>query len=208
MTHKPLACDRELLRQSLDDRLSERQEEQLAGHLAECPDCRQELERLAGGQEDWSKVSAALKREADSTTSAAQCRLERIPDQHDEAAESATDFAVDFLEPSRRCRSPGPPGRHRRSGDNRPGRDGGGVQRLHRELQPLRGDQGARAAVGRQQHGAQAFPAKPRPPPPWATINRDPSTPWRRARLPYIVMQYVAGVSLSRSHRPQRPAWT
>jgi eukaryotic-like serine/threonine-protein kinase len=100
MSHPPTACDRELLRQSLDDKLSEGQEEQLARHLAECAECRHDLEQLAGGQDEWSKVSAALKWEAESAQSLDPSRQDRFAAHHDDAAESAADFAVDFLEPS------------------------------------------------------------------------------------------------------------
>src|SRR5579872_4672395 len=91
MSHEPLACDRELLLRSLDDRLSEQQEEQLARHLVECPDCRHELERLAGGQEEWSRVGAALKREADSAQSPARSRPDWISEL-DEPPGPGADF--------------------------------------------------------------------------------------------------------------------
>lgn len=99
MSSEPLTCNRDLLRQSLDDRLSEQQEEALARHLMECESCRQELERLAGGDEEWSQVGAALKREADSAQSPDRNRLEHSLGDAD-AADSVADFAVDFLEPA------------------------------------------------------------------------------------------------------------
>lgn len=94
----PALCNPDLLRQSLDEQLPEQLEEELARHLAECTSCRAELERLAADQPEWTQVSAALQREADS----ASALTRRGPDwefEHDEA-ESAADFAVDFLEPS------------------------------------------------------------------------------------------------------------
>lgn len=105
MSHPSTACDRELLRQSLDDNLSEGQEEQLARHLVECAECRHNLEQLAGGQEDWLKVSAALKLEAESAQSLDPSRLDRFAVHHDD--ESAADFAVDFLDPSTAAESLG-----------------------------------------------------------------------------------------------------
>ena len=90
-----LACDRERLRQSLDDRLSEQHEEVLMQHLAECPACQQELERLAAEQTEWSRVAEMLRREAAARISSAGAAGTREP-----ACDSPVDFAVAFLEPS------------------------------------------------------------------------------------------------------------
>jgi len=90
-----LACDRERLRQSLDDRLSEQQEEILLQHLAECPACQHELERLAAEQAEWSRVAEVLRREAAARISSAGAAGTREP-----ACDSPVDFAVAFLEPS------------------------------------------------------------------------------------------------------------
>ena len=96
MSDKHAICDQELLRRSLDDALSDVQEEELARHLSECADCQQELERLAAQQTDWSKVGSVLKREAASSP-----LTEHFPAQPaNEHDEIAADFAVDFLEPS------------------------------------------------------------------------------------------------------------
>ena len=86
-------CSRDLLVRSLDDRLAEREEENLAQHLSECAACQQELERLAGQQDDWSRVTEALKRAANEPATRTD---------EDEAGVSSyeTDFAVDFLEPA------------------------------------------------------------------------------------------------------------
>src|SRR5579872_6830546 len=99
MLPNPLTCNRDLLRQSLDERLSEQHEEALARHLVECESCRRKLERLAGGDDEWMQVSAALKREANSTPSPPRSRLDHVSAEND-AADSAIDFAVDFLEPA------------------------------------------------------------------------------------------------------------
>jgi serine/threonine-protein kinase len=102
MSENPVTCDYDLLRLSLDDRLSEKQEELLARHLAECDICQRELERLAGRQKDWSKVSLALQQEAESSQSSRRVARDGRP--HVERGEytaddSTADFAVDFLEP-------------------------------------------------------------------------------------------------------------
>jgi serine/threonine protein kinase len=96
MSDKRALCDRDLLRKSLDDALSDVQEEELSRHLSECADCQHELERLAAEQGEWSKVGSVLKREAASSPPTAHFPDEPV-DQHDEIA---ADFAVDFLEPS------------------------------------------------------------------------------------------------------------
>jgi serine/threonine protein kinase len=96
MSDKRAICDRELLRKSLDDALSDVQEEELSRHLSECADCQNELERLAAEQADWSKVGSALKREAASSPPTTHFPADAA-DEHDEVA---ADFAVDFLEPS------------------------------------------------------------------------------------------------------------
>lgn len=102
MTARTATCDPELLRRSLADRLSEAEEEALSRHLSECTACQRELELLAGQQEDWSKISLALKTEAGSSirhklvTPSSQERVASVEDED----ESAADFAVDFLEPS------------------------------------------------------------------------------------------------------------
>ncbi len=86
-------CDRDLLRQSLNDRLTEPEEEALARHLSACAACQRALEQLAAGRDDWSRVAQALKR--DSAVTVAGDALE---DRR--AEDAAADFAVDFLEPT------------------------------------------------------------------------------------------------------------
>jgi serine/threonine-protein kinase len=103
MSENPVTCDHDLLRLSLDEHLSEQQEELLARHLAECETCQRELEGLAGRQKDWSRVSLALQQEAASSQGGRHVVRDVRP--HAEcgeyaAADSAADFAVDFLEPS------------------------------------------------------------------------------------------------------------
>jgi serine/threonine-protein kinase len=87
-------CNRDLLLRSLDDGLAEREEEDLARHLSECPACQRELEQLAGGQDDWSRVTEALRRALHEPAT-------RIGDDASgEASYEAADFAVDFLDPA------------------------------------------------------------------------------------------------------------
>ena len=94
------ACDRERLRQSLADQLSERDEELLTRHLESCSACQQQLEELAAGREDWSLVSQVLQQES---RSGVQPRSAADSDSNagdDAWPDSPEDFAVDFLEPA------------------------------------------------------------------------------------------------------------
>ena len=105
-------CDRELLRQSLDDSLSELQEDELAHHLTECEACQRALERLAAERTEWSRVGGILKQEAQSSRSDATGARPagfQVPWHHDgdsqlapldDGVVSVADFAVDFLDPS------------------------------------------------------------------------------------------------------------
>ena len=110
MNSKPLACDPGLLRQSLDDSLSELQEDELVRHLSECSACQRELERLAAEQAEWSRVGEILKQEAQSRRRAESSGRSGPDDASsqttdwdfgsDSRFDSAVDFAVDFLDPS------------------------------------------------------------------------------------------------------------
>lgn len=97
-----IPCDPNLLQLSLDERLSEAQDEALTQHLSQCEHCQRELERLAGRQQDWSKVGSALKFDAMHPFVAPQS-VDLVsgdfdaPEKDDEAV---ADFAVDFLDPS------------------------------------------------------------------------------------------------------------
>jgi predicted anti-sigma-YlaC factor YlaD len=93
----PAVCQPELLAAALSERLSEAQEEALSQHLTECSACREELERLAGAQEDWSRVQTALRH----TPVPDHGSTDDIADPH-ARSEWAVDFAVNFLKPSQR----------------------------------------------------------------------------------------------------------
>jgi serine/threonine protein kinase len=100
MPSPSVKCNRELLLRSLDDSLSERQEEDLALHLSDCSACREELEKLAAEDDCWSQVADALRREllfGHGVSSAAD----------EPAYDVGADFAVDFLEPSARPKTLG-----------------------------------------------------------------------------------------------------
>ena len=56
MTFSSTDCNPQLLQHSLEDVLSEQQEEWLAEHLENCPQCQQGLTDLAGDTDGWSRV--------------------------------------------------------------------------------------------------------------------------------------------------------
>ena len=53
MASRPYHCDRNRLRLSLEDRLSQAQQAELADHLESCPACRHELEQMAATSNFW-----------------------------------------------------------------------------------------------------------------------------------------------------------
>ncbi len=95
MTTK-ISCSRDRLQQLLGDSLTETEEQALAAHLADCGRCREELESLAGEPSWWTETSQRLRVGAEFSLTP----LDSSFPSDDDAAHFATDFAVDFLEPS------------------------------------------------------------------------------------------------------------
>ena len=120
-------CDRERLRQLLDESLPETVEKDVSEHVALCPECQVELESLAAGRTWWDEAGQRLSKSSVNALSIRQDEFAREGDAPAEplsgwgAADSAarreprppgessyeppdeayaTDFAVDFLEPS------------------------------------------------------------------------------------------------------------
>lgn len=102
-------CNPDLLKQSLSDRLSEVQEQVLAQHLEDCETCRQQLDSLASGDDSWLKIESALRNETTGQhaprgprTALVPVSLAAVDRLHSIGVEIETsDFAVDFLEPSK-----------------------------------------------------------------------------------------------------------
>ena len=115
-------CDRDRLQWLLDESLPDAVESDVSLHVASCPVCQVELEALAAGRAWWDEAGQRLRGLAvgrASSPSGLQNELggngETIPrneagragspsygdaSHDDDAAHFATDFAVDFLEPS------------------------------------------------------------------------------------------------------------
>jgi len=85
-----MKCNPTLLQRSLDESLSEAEEESLSAHLCECDACQRELERLAGQPAAWNRVGTTLKAADHSSVGV----------EHSVDHETASDFAVECLEPS------------------------------------------------------------------------------------------------------------
>jgi len=104
------ACQPKLLPQSLDDRLTEAQEERLAAHLSGCRECRETLEELAAVPQHWKRIETCLKRvtSGDHSPETTGCVSKLIPVSPPTASFAYShasdvrpqDFAVDFLQPT------------------------------------------------------------------------------------------------------------
>ena len=101
-------CDPELLQHSLEDVLSEEQEERLATHLDNCVECRRQLEALAAKVEHWSCIENALRNEISGDFGTSAGSGATLISGHDSSRAitklwagelQSSDFAVDFLQP-------------------------------------------------------------------------------------------------------------
>jgi serine/threonine protein kinase len=110
MKSSPTKCDSTLLQRSLEDVLSEQQEDWLVAHLEVCTECQQAMAGLAGDRNGWSRVETALRNEVSGTYSLERGMISSLvpgkqepksgPSQTIGGRVLPTDFAVDFLEPS------------------------------------------------------------------------------------------------------------
>jgi serine/threonine protein kinase len=117
MKTSPAQCDPPLLRKSLQDCLSEQQEEWLAAHLDDCVSCQEAITTMAAGGEHWSRVENVLRDEVSGTYPGGRGMIPTlVPGNlsslfgHSRCAGPEvrpTDFAVDFLEPGREADSIG-----------------------------------------------------------------------------------------------------
>ena len=117
MKTSPAQCDPVLLRKSLQDCLSEPQEEWLAAHLDDCVSCQLQITTMAAGGDDWSRVEQALRDEISGTYPPCRGMLSTLvsgslssSSGHSQSARAEvrpSDFAVDFLEPARQADSIG-----------------------------------------------------------------------------------------------------
>src|SRR5579871_2109039 len=90
-------CNSEQLLELLNEALAEPDESDVSEHVAICPQCQRALEELAAGESWWEEASQRLSsRLVQKTGDADHSAASHDDDSH----HFATDFAVDFLEPS------------------------------------------------------------------------------------------------------------
>jgi len=94
---KTVGCDHPWLMRSLDERLSEPEEELLAQHLTECKACRQKLESLASDPNGWSQIGVVLRKESSGEHANGKRNEDEI---YEGSTWKPSDFIVDFLQPS------------------------------------------------------------------------------------------------------------
>jgi serine/threonine protein kinase len=113
MSGSRVQCNRESLRQVLEDGVSDRLRPRLEEHLATCAECRLELERLSGGHDWLNEVRKHLSssevrafRSDDSATgdtsgtSAGNSDRQKDFGRHHDTEESDAGDRLDFLDPS------------------------------------------------------------------------------------------------------------
>ena len=88
MTARSEQCDRDRLRRSLDGRLTDDDQAELADHLEACPGCREALEQMAAASRYWGDA-ALLRGEPSPTGLFSEDIEEDDPDDH----------RLDFLDP-------------------------------------------------------------------------------------------------------------
>jgi len=99
MASRPYECDRNRLRLSLEDRLSEAKQAELADHLEGCLECRRELEQMAAASKYWGDA-VLLCGEPSSGPSPSGIIADGIPGL--ESADETGDLDagwLDFLDP-------------------------------------------------------------------------------------------------------------
>lgn len=106
MNHSTTHVDRNELQRLLEDAVPEPRAAEVAEHVAECGECRQQLELLAGQPQWWSQACSGVKEilaePASYLSDGFDGRGRDGVPTYDSASDDsfATDFAVDFLEPS------------------------------------------------------------------------------------------------------------
>ena len=99
MIHPLTHYDRECLQGLLDDTLSEPLATEVSEHVAECDDCREQFESIADDDQWWSQACSKVQGILSNPQAYALSKVSE-PDDDSFNDAFATDFAVDFLEPS------------------------------------------------------------------------------------------------------------
>lgn len=212
MNQPPTNCSHDQLRLLLADQLPEARQAEITEHVAGCESCRQALESLAGDAGWWSEVEACFRTHAQqvgqSSSGHRMTSAESPECVHDSSDDDsfAADFVVDFLEPSNQPEALG------RLGDYEIreviGRGGMGVvlKGFQAELArfvavKVMAPHLAASGAARQRFGREAKAAAAIVHPHVMPIHSVCTS----ARLPYLVMPFVACESLQQRIDHQGP---
>ena len=207
------------MREMLSGALSAEQEKQLAAHLRDCPKCRRgwmnspartpaDRCRQATGRRTGA-AGGTLGSGHPGTPSQGPVEAGAITEdrqKHGKRRHRPERNPAGLPQPDRLSSGPGAAGPLRDPGGGRHGRHGHRAQGARPVAEPHRGDQGAEAAAGRQRHGQAAVSPEAQAAAAittitWSTIH----AVGEENGLPYIVMEYIVGVSLQeRIHAPAR----
>jgi serine/threonine-protein kinase len=105
MNYEVTHYDQDCLRRLLEDALPEPLSSEVAEHVADCPECRNQLESLAGNPEWWLQACSGMKAILADPAAYMSSGSEIRPLSESSASAGsddafATDFAVDFLDPT------------------------------------------------------------------------------------------------------------
>ncbi len=92
-------CNTERLRLLLADQLPAALQSEVAEHIAECADCRQVMESLAGDVGWWSEVETCFRSHAEQIGNSSASASLPLNEAHAFDDSFAADFVVDFLDP-------------------------------------------------------------------------------------------------------------
>ena len=100
MASRPCACESNRLRLSLEDRLSEAHQAELADHLEGCPACRRELEQMAAASRFWGDAALLRGEPAPGASPTVGLRADGGPEVEDEDEAGDVDAGWrEFLDP-------------------------------------------------------------------------------------------------------------
>ena len=190
------------LRDLLDGKLAEKDQAELTGHLDACPRCQQRLEELVAGKESWAGTAEQLSQQEQDRDAG----LERIMNQMKNEARTrhtepeippADELNLDFLDPPKNAEQLGRLGHYEVT--EVIGRGGMGIvfkafdSALHRIVAiKVLAPQLATSSAARRRFEREARAA--------AAISHEHIVAIYAVEeakgLPYLVMEYVAGVAL------------
>src|SRR5687768_17121236 len=102
MNHEATHYDHDCLQRLLEDALADPLASEVAEHVADCAQCRRQLESLAGHPQWWSQACSGVKAILADPAAFSSQSGDSQPVAASSASDDsfATDFVVDFLAPS------------------------------------------------------------------------------------------------------------